>query len=599
MSIADSPTGALPAMAVIGNCTVASLIDTAGSILWTCWPSIDGDPLFSGLLGGKDPQRGVLRVDMDGAVSTKQTYERNTAVLRTEITAQNGSVLRITDFAPRFKQYDRVFRPPMLIRRIEPLAHSPHIRVVIRPTMGHGRYDGQKIPGSNHIRYVSDEGSMRVTSDIPVAYLASEARFPLTRPVTLIIHADETFPNSIDDTAASFLKATRQYWFDWVRYLSVPYEWQEAVIRAAITLKLCSSEETGAIVAALTTSIPEAPGTGRNWDYRFCWLRDAYFTVHALNKLGATLTMERFLDYTRAVIANERGGQLKPVYGIVPEKDLREWVADSLPGFNGDGPVRIGNEAAQQIQHDVYGSLILAASQMFYDSRLPKMGDAALFNELEALGEAAVASAFEPDAGVWEYRGRQSVHTHSASMCFAACDKLARIAAKLGLAAREGYWRQHAERIRAMILERTWNEKEGLFGSAFDGAGADASTLLLHDLGVVEATDPRFIKTVETLQRRLTRSGFLLRYDEKDDFGLPSTSFNICTFWLAEALHAIGRDDEARKVFEGLLARRNHVGLLSEDMDPVTGDLWGNFPQTYSMVGIIVTAMRLSRPWAH
>ncbi|QCK88624.1 glycoside hydrolase family 15 protein [Phreatobacter aquaticus] len=586
-------------MAVIGNCTLAALIDQRASILWACWPRIDGDPLFSALVGGKDPQRGVLRVDMDGVVSTSQSYERNTAILRTVMTAENGSAVRITDFAPRFKQYDRVFRPPMLIRRIEPIAGSPHIRVIIRPTMDYGRFDGQAIPGSNHIRYVSEAGAVRVTSDIPVAYLSSEAKFPLTRPVTLIIHADETFPNSIDDTSAIFLKSTRQYWLDWVRYLSVPFEWQEAVIRAAITLKLCSSEETGAIVAALTTSIPEAAGSGRNWDYRFCWLRDAYFTVHALNKLGATLTMERFLDYTRAVIANEMGGRLKPVYGIVPEQDLREWIADALPGFNGDGPVRIGNEAAQQIQHDVFGSVILAASQMFYDSRLPKMGDVALFQELETLGEAAVASAFQPDAGVWEYRGRQSIHTHSAAMCFAACDKLAQIAAKLDLRAREGYWRNHAETIRSAILERTWNEKEGLFGSSFDGAGADASTLLLHELGVVAADDPRFIRTVETLQKRLTRSGFLLRYDEKDDFGLPSTSFNICTFWLAEALHAIGRVDEAREIFEGLLARRNHVGLLSEDMDPITGDLWGNFPQTYSMVGIIVTAMRLSKPWVH
>jgi GH15 family glucan-1,4-alpha-glucosidase len=371
------------------------------------------------------------------------------------------------------------------------------------------------------------------------------------------------------------------------------------VIRAAITLKLCSSEETGAIVAALTTSIPEAPGTGRNWDYRFCWLRDAYFTVHALNKLGATLTMERFLDYTRTVVATEKGPALKPVYAIVPERSLDEWISDALTGFDGDGPVRIGNAAAEQVQHDVTGSLILAASQMFYDHRLPKLGDASLFHELEALGETAAAKAFEPDAGIWEYRGRQSIHTHSAAMCFAACDRLANIANRLELRVREDYWRAHAERIREAILTRAWNEKEGLFAASFDGNGADASTLLLHELGVVEASDPRFVSTVEKLRGRLTRSGFLLRYDEKDDFGMPSTSFNICTFWLADALHAIGKVDEAREIFEGLLARRNHVGLLSEDIDPATGDLWGNFPQTYSMVGIIVTAMRLSKDWTH
>jgi GH15 family glucan-1,4-alpha-glucosidase len=594
---ADRP--APPEMAVIGNSAVAALIDRQARIVWTCWPRIDGDPLFSSLIGGTDPQRGFMVIELEGLVASEQAYERNTAILTTVLTAADGSAVRVIDFAPRFKQYDRVFRPPMIMRRIEPVAGNPMVRVRMRPTMAYGRYDGTPIPGSNHIRYVSDAGAVRLTSDVPVAYLSSEARFVVTRPMTLIVHADETFPNSIDGVWGSFLRSTRQYWLDWVRYLSVPYEWQEAVIRAAITLKLCSSEETGAIVAALTTSIPEAPGTGRNWDYRFCWLRDAYFTVHALNKLGATLTMERFLDYMRTVIATEKGPNLKPVYAIVPEDSLEERISESLTGFGGDGPVRIGNAAADQVQHDVTGSMILAASQMFFDHRLPKLGGVALFRELEPLGETAAAKAFEPDAGIWEYRGRQSIHTHSAAMCFAACDRLAHIAESLHLDERRNYWRAHAERIREAILTRAWNEREGFFAASFDGAGADASTLLLHELGVVEASDPRFVATVDKLQKRLTRAGFLLRYDEKDDFGTPSTSFNICTFWLADALYAIGRVEEAREIFEGLLARRNHVGLLSEDIDPANGALWGNFPQTYSMVGIIVTAMRLSRDWVH
>ncbi|WP_246088390.1 glycoside hydrolase family 15 protein [Phreatobacter stygius] len=588
-----------PQLAVIGNSAIAALIDDKARVLWTCWPRIDSDPLFSALLGGADPQRGLMSVELDGMVATRQAYERNTAVLTTLMTAADGSAIRVTDFAPRFKQYDRIFRPPMLMRRIEPVAGNPRIRVLMRPTFAYGRLDGTVVPGSNHVRYVSEAGSVRLTSDIPVAYLSAEAKFAPTKPVTLIVHADETFPSSIEEVWWSFLRQTRQYWLDWARYLSVPYEWQEAVIRAAITLKLCSCEETGAVVAALTTSIPESPRSGRNWDYRFCWLRDAYFTVHALNKLGATLTMERFLDYVRTVIATETGPRLKPVYAIVPEHSLDEWIADALPGFNGDGPVRIGNAAAEQAQHDVAGSLILAASHMFYDCRLPKMGDATLFHELEALGETAAAMAFEPDAGIWEYRGRKAIHTHSAAMCFAACDRLAKIAHKLALSQRETYWQAHASRIRETILARAWNEKEGLFASRFDGSGADASTLLLVELGVVEPTDQRFVRTVETLQRRLTRSGFLMRYDENDDFGAPETSFNICSFWLADALVAIGRRDEARALFEALLARRNHVGLLSEDIDPVTGELWGNFPQTYSMVGIIVTAMRLSREWIH
>jgi GH15 family glucan-1,4-alpha-glucosidase len=377
----------------------------------------------------------------------------------------------------------------------------------------------------------------------------------------------------------------------------VPYEWQEAVIRAAITLQLCSFEETGAIVAALTTSIPEAPNSERNWDYRYCWIRDAFFTVHALNRVGATVTMERFIDYVTNVIALERGPTLKPVYGILPETPLDERTAPDLSGYRGHRPVRIGNAAVDQVQHDVYGSVVLAASQMFFDERLPNRGNAALFEMLEPLGVRALSQALTPDAGIWEYRGRTSIHTHSAAMCWGACDRLARIAGRLELTDRAAAWRKSADDLRETILHRAWNSQLNSFTGRLDSDEIDASVLLLHELGIVAASDQRFISTVETVGRRLGRNGHLLRYALPDDFGPPSVAFTICTFWYVDALAAIGHFEKARELFEGLLARRNHVGLLSEDIDPETGELWGNFPQTYSMVGIIVAAMRLSKGW--
>jgi GH15 family glucan-1,4-alpha-glucosidase len=382
-----------------------------------------------------------------------------------------------------------------------------------------------------------------------------------------------------------------------VRNLNLPFEWQEAVIRAAITLQLCSFHETGGIVAALTTSIPEAPDSKRNWDYRYCWIRDAFFTVHALNRVGATRSMERFIEYVVNLIALERGPALKPVYSIVPEAALDERTAPSLAGYRGHGPVRIGNAAVGQTQHDVYGSVILAASQMFFDERLPKKGDKALFQLLEPLGMHALSVALTPDAGIWEYRGRTRIHTHSAAMCWVACDRLARIATRLGLAGRAEQWRTSADGLREIILQRAWNETEQCFTGSLDSDELDASVLLLHEFGIVSANDQRFIATVETIGRRLIRGGHLLRYEAPDDFGTPSVSFTICTLWYIDALAAIGRREEARRLFEELLTRRNHVGLLSEDIDPDTGELWGNFPQTYSMVGIIVAAMRLSKGW--
>jgi GH15 family glucan-1,4-alpha-glucosidase len=585
-------------LAVIGNSNVAALIDRAARIVWTSWPRIDGDPVFCALLDGESPESGCFAIAfVEETVETEQSYERNTAIVRTVLRSASGAAFAVTDFAPRFRQFGRMHRPPMIIRRIERLEGLCRIRVRMRPRMNYGRLRPTLIPGSNHIRYVSEAGSIRLTTDAPVALVALESAFVLSHPMTFILHADESFPDSTARVSREFYDLTRQYWLDWVRQLSIPFEWQEAVIRAAITLKLCSFEDTGAIVAALTTSIPEAPESGRNWDYRYCWLRDAYFTVHALNRLSATRTTERFIDYVTNVVAMEQGSRLRPVYAIVPEQPIEEQVVESLQGFNGHGPVRIGNAASDQIQHDVYGSVILAASPLFFDERLPRKGDASLYAMLEQLGRTALDQSLEPDAGIWEFRGRNRVHTYSAAMCWAACDRLSRIGRSLGLEESAASWRRSADGLRENILRRGWNADRKSFVDSLDGADIDASVLLLHKFGIVEATDPRFVSTVDTLSQYLGRGGHLLRYSAADDFGEPSMSFTMCTLWYVEAIAAIGRVAEARQIFESVLACRNHVGLLSEDLDPETGDLWGNFPQTYSMVGIILTAMRLSRAW--
>ena len=584
-------------LAVIGNSNIAALIDTGGTIVWTCWPRICGDPVFCSLVDGDEPDGGFFSIELEEDWTSEQSYIRNTAIVRTVIRSDSGASFAITDFAPRFRQFGRVHRPPMIVRRVEPIAGVCRIRVRMRPRMDYGRQRTAPIPGSNHIRYVAEAGAIRLTTDASISYVTSESGFVLTRPLTFIVHADETLPDTIARVSREFQDQTHGYWLDWVRGLNVPFEWQDAVIRAAITLQLCSFEETGAIVAALTTSIPEAPGTERNWDYRYCWIRDAFFTVHALNRVGATPTMERFIDYVTNVIAIERGPMLKPVYAVVPEITLEEHVAPALRGYHGHAPVRVGNAAVDQVQHDVFGSVVLAAAQMFYDERLPTKGDAALFAMLEPLGMTALSHALTPDAGIWEYRGRSRIHTHSAAMCWVACDRLARIAERLGLAERAQQWRKSADGLRENILERAWSARAGCFAGSLDTDEIDASVLLLHEFGIVAPTDERFIATVDKIGATLRRNGHLLRYEAPDDFGAPSVAFTICTFWYIDALAAIGRVEEARALFEDLLAKRNHVGLLSEDIDPATGELWGNFPQTYSMVGIIVAAMRLSKGW--
>jgi GH15 family glucan-1,4-alpha-glucosidase len=584
-------------LAVVGNSIVAALVDRKGRIVWYCLPRLDGDPIFCSLLNGDDAADGFFEVSLEHHVSSTQQYLENTAVLATTLTDAQDAAVRITDFVPRFKRYDRIFRPAMLVRRIEPVRGLPMVRIRLRPMFGYGGVRPARTLGSNHLRYVTTGMALRLTTDAPIAYIESEASFALTAPVTLFLGPDEPLTDSITQLSRSFLERTCEYWFEWCRYLSVPFEWQEAVIRAAITLKLCSFEETGAIVAALTTSIPEASGTQRNWDYRFCWLRDAYFAVHALNRLGATKTMEDFLSYITTVAAREANGDLRPVYGILPDQPMDEIEAPTLAGYRGMGPVRIGNQAQQQIQNDSYGSVILGAAQMFFDRRLPIRGDAGLFGRLERLGIKACDKALEADAGIWEFRGRKSVHTHSASLCWAACDRLSKIALVLHDSGRAQHWRDEADRLRRIILDEAWNPKLGSFVATFGGSEIDASLLLLQEIGLLAASDPRYIGTVDVITRELRRGDHLFRYGAADDFGVPQNAFNICTFWYIDALAAIGRRDEARALFDRVLACRNHVGLLSEDIDPATGELWGNFPQAYSMVGLILCAMRLSKTW--
>ena len=589
-------------LGVIGNCVLSALIDRRGRYVWSCFPRLDGDPLFCGLLKGdpksvSDDVEGCFDVKIDHFAETQQNYVGNTAVLSTILTDADGQGVRIIDFAPRFKQYERIFRPQMLIRRIEPIAGSCRIRIRIRPWFDYGSVKPTATSGSNHIDYAAGGRSVRVTTDGPVSLISEESWFIIDSPVTIVFGTIEGVPSSISHMARSFLERTIDYWNEWARYLSVPFEWQNAVIRSAITLKLCSFEETGAIVAAMTTSIPEAAGTERNWDYRYCWFRDAYFVVHALNILGATRTMEDFIRYITNAAALDPQGRLRPVYGIIPGTPMPERVASGLPGYRGMGPVRIGNVADQQIQNDSYGNAVLAATQMFFDRRLPAPGDLTLFRRLEKLGETAAQVAFEPDAGLWEFRGSKRVHTHSSIMCWAACARLAKIAHTQGLADRRDYWQSHATRIRSVILEKAWNEELNSFVESFGGSDLDASLLLMHEVGFLSPSDPRFLSTLAAVERKLRRGNHMFRYVSEDDFGRPQTAFTICTFWYIDALAAVGRRDEAREIFEYVMSCRTHLGLLSEDVDPSNNELWGNFPQTYSMVGLVVSARRLSMTW--
>ena len=583
-------------LGIVGNCTISALIDQVGTVVWSCFPRFDGDPLFCKLLND-GAEHGFYSIELDDMVEHEQSYLPNTAVLVTRLTDSGGDGVEILDFAPRFLQFGRTFRPTTLMRMVRPFGETPRIQIRLRPVFHYGAHPPQITHGSNHIRYVGPDMSLRLTTNAPLTYLIDETPFILEDQIVLMLGPDESLRGPIIETGREFLEQTVDYWRTLTMRLHLPFEWQEAVMRAAITLKLCSFEETGAIVAAMTTSIPEMDSEGRNWDYRFCWLRDAYFVVRTLNRLGYIETMEDFLAYISNIVGSSQNGYLQPVYGIGLESRLDEREIGSLCGYRGNRPVRIGNQAYQHDQHDGYGSVLLAATQAFFDQRLRRPAGKHTFHRLETIGEQAFAMHAVPDAGLWEFRTRARVHTHSSVMCWAACDRLARIAGHLGVADRAALWQTRADRIRETVLREAWNRKLRSFAASFGGDEIDASLLLMHEVGFVRPDDPRFAGTVAAVERELKRGHYLFRYVRADDFGRPGNAFMVCTFWYIDALIAQQRTAEARELFENMLACRNSLGLLSEDINPDTHEHWGNFPQTYSLVGLINCAMKLSKTW--
>ena len=585
----------------IGNCQVSALVDRDGRFVWGCVPRVDGDPLFSSLIGGDAVEAadgsGFWAIDLEDCIETKQEYRRNTPILVTRHRDADGNAIEVIDFCPRFSRLGRMYRPVSFARIVRPIAGAPRIRVRLRPTCGWGGRCGQRIGGTNHIRYSTDAMTLRLTTTAPVGLIEEERAFRLERPLHFFLGPDESFSSDIASTVDAMLSDTERDWLEWVRGLAVPLEWQEVVIRSAISLKLCQHEETGAIVAALTTSIPEHADSERNWDYRYCWIRDAYYTVQALNRLGALDVLEGYLVYLRDIVDQAKGGHIQPLYGVLGEATLVERYAENLPGYRGMGPVRVGNQAYEQIQHDAYGQIVLSNTQAFFDHRLLRMAGVEDFRALERVGERAWAYHDKPDAGLWELRTRQSVHTYSSAMCWAACDRLANIAERLQLPDRQAFWQERADTIRSRIESEAWRPDTNRMSATFSGDDLDASLIQLLDLRFLTPDDPRFKGTLDAVEKGLRRGSTMLRYDTEDDFGLPETAFNVCTFWLIEALHATGRTNDARALFEEMLTRCTASGLLSEDIDPTTGELWGNYPQTYSLVGMINCAVLLSRPW--
>jgi GH15 family glucan-1,4-alpha-glucosidase len=580
-------------LGIIGNCSYSALVRN-GSVEWMCWPRPDSSFVFGPLL---DRERGgVFTVEGVDATDVRQEYLENTNVLRTVFDGPSGS-FELFDFAPRFQQYGRFFKPSMLVRILRPISGEPRARVRCNPRYDYGLVEAGSWRASNHIEYTGFPAPVRLTTNLPLTYVEDQRGFLLERERHLVLTWGQPLEAGLEETAEHFLERTIDYWRGWVKGTRVPRDYQGEVIRSALALKLHQYEDTGALLAATTTSLPEHPGSGRTWDYRYCWLRDAYFTLNALERLGHSEEMELFLEYLRNLA--EREGALQPAYRInggelAPESELAH-----LAGFNGDGPVRVGNQAFEHRQNDVYGEMVLAVSRLFLDTRfvgeIPPLTAVAIVSNLLDKIEARLE---EPDAGPWEFRGSAKLHSFAVLMHWAGARRSVEIAEALGDADLAARARALAERAGELLETRCWNDEIGALTQVVGEPYLDAANLLAVHLGYLDAGDPRATSHVDAIRARLSVDGGLLRrYEGHDDFGVMQAAFTVCSFWLVEALAILDRKDEARHLFEHLLTLDNGLGLYSEDILPDTLEQAGNFPQTYSHVGLINAAFRLSRSW--
>jgi len=587
-------------LALIGNCQYGALVNTTGSVVWACFPRFDSPSVFGSLL---DSQRGG-HWTIEGVGEgwkTESRYVDNTCIVSTRwYQSGAGQEFEVLDFAPRFYLNDRYFQPTMLARIVRRIAGRPRIRVLCEPRFDYGRREPRLSRGSNHVTY-EDPGSqdaMRLTTDTSITNVAQGIPFELTRDLHFVLAWDEPFEASFH-VLEEFLDRTNDYWRRWCKNTRVPVDYQDAVLRASMTLKLHTFQDTGAVIAATTTSIPEAAGTGRNWDYRYCWVRDAAFVVRTQLRMGHSEDAERFCEYLRNLLPPDGNSEfvLQPVYGVDGRSELTETTLDHLAGYRGNGPVRIGNDAWTHTQHDVYGEVVLALAPLFYDARLLGAELAPVYDAVERLVGTAIRTFGQKDAGIWEFRGRTDHHVFSKFMSWIAVDRACKIAVHGDYQEQARHWRTEADRMKRELLAEGYSNPARSFVAAYGSTDLDASLLLMAILGFLPMDDERIGSTIDSMQRDLVHNGYMFRYRHPDDFGEQRSAFTICSTWMVEALWMAGRRDEAHEMFDRLLASRNHFGLLSEDIDPVTGELWGNFPQTYSMLGIINCAVRLSPRW--
>lgn len=575
----------------LSDTETAALVSRDGSIDWLCMPRFDSGAFFARLLGTEE--NGFWKICPKGeVVKTSRRYRGDTLILETDFETAEGCV-RLTDCMPLRDEF------PDIVRKVEGLRGRVEMTMSVVLRFDYGRLVPwvQSVEGGITAMAGPDAIILRSDVELHGQELSTVANFTIaageSKAFVLTWYPSHKPPPDAENSEES-LRRTEQYWTKWAGHAKPAGEWRDAVVRSLLVLKGLTYAPTGGIVAAATTSLPEQVGGQRNWDYRFCWLRDATFTLYSLLDAGYKRDAEAWRNWLLRAVAGSPS-QMQTLYGVGGERPSLEYELPYLAGYAGSKPVRVGNAAAQQFQLDVYGEVL---DVMHQTRRQGLEVDCAAWQLERCLVKFVAEHWQEPDMGIWEVRGPARHFTHSKVLAWVAMDRAVQACEKFGLEGNADEWRIVRDRIYAEVCERGYSQKRGAFVQSFDGDKLDASLLMLPLVGFLPASDPRVLSTIAAIEKNLMAGGFVLRYHTDSEVdGLPEGegAFLPCSFWLVDCLNLTGRYDEAREMFERLLSLRNDLGLLAEEYDPRTRRLVGNFPQAFSHVALLNSASNLSK----
>lgn len=579
---------------VIGNCKSGALVSMTGDIEWCCLPDFNSSSVFASILDKE--KGGRFSIIPEEGTEVTQKYISRTNILRTRF-RKGENIFDVFDFMPRYMNGNqRHYSPPDIIRYFQLVNGTPKFKVVYDPRLEYAVGETKSELEDDAIKSFTTDGvydSLYLYTSFDRQKVLNGDELELSDDgYFLLSYNQKLLQQTIERTKLKF-ERTKVYWLNWSEQTRKFSKYNDEITRSALVLKLLSYDKSGAVLAALTTSLPESIGEVRNWDYRFCWIRDASMVIKVMTGLGHMNMAARYLNFINQIIP-DKDEKIQIMYGINGEKKLTEYVLSHFEGYEKSAPVRIGNAAYKQKQNDIYGILMDVIFQHFNIYNVSLGMSEELWTIVRSIVKTVERNWKKTDRGIWELRNEQQHFTFSKVLCWVAIDRAVKIAKLVQKDSYAEKWKSLRDEIKADIMKKAWSEELQSFTQFYGSKDLDASNLLIESYGFLPATDERYVKTVQATKKLLMHNGLMYRYKNQDDFGLPTSSFTICTFWMINSLFKIGEKAEARKMFDTLLSYSNHVGLFSEDIDFESKRLLGNFPQAYSHLALIETAINLS-----